>query len=93
MSRLVVAVLILFAVLIGLRFANASMFQRNVTNQIDSAASATRNTGFSVESTGVSSGTGVASQSASTQTQNQADTAAETTALPPSQQTGIPARW
>lgn len=97
MGRLVVAVLILFAVLAGLRVANSSLFQRNVANQINSAAADTRSTGFSAEAIGTSSGSvagsGVASQSASTQNFNQTGTAANTTALPPSQPSAVPARW
>lgn len=90
MNRLVVAILILFAVLAGLRFANAPLFQRNVANQIDSPASATRSTGFSAEATGASSGASVATQSASTQAQG--GTTGGTTALPPSQP-AVPGNW
>lgn len=89
MSRLIVAVLILFAVLAGLRFANASLFQRNVANRIDSSASDTRTTGFSADSTGASPRAGIAPQSTAPQT----GVAAETTPLPPAQQRAIPGNW
>ena len=91
MSRIVVAVLVLFAVLAGLRFSNSSLFQRNASNQINNSASETRSTGFNADSTGTSSGTSAVSQS--TQTQTQPGTATGTTPLPPSQRPAIPAGW
>ena len=91
MSRIVVAVLILFAVLAGLRFSNSSLFQRNASNQLNSSASDTRSTGFNADSTGRSSGTGTVSRS--TLYQTQPGTAPGTTPLPPNQQPAIPAGW
>jgi len=90
MSRIVVAVLILFAVLAGLRFSNSSLFQRNASNQLNSSASDTRSTGFNADSTGRSSGGTV---SRSTPYQTQPGTAPGTTPLPPNQQPAIPAGW
>lgn len=88
MSRLVIAILILFAVLIGLRSANSSLFRLNFfNNQSDSLAPATRNTGFSADST-ASSG-GVAQGNLTTPGQ----TGAGTTALPPQTQPAVPANW
>ncbi len=91
MGRIVVAVLILFAVLAGLRFSNSSLFQRNASNQLNSSASETRTTGFNADSTGTSTSTGVLSQSM--RNQNQPGTAPGTTPLPPNQQPAIPGGW
>ncbi|GEM_PF-1143887 len=101
MGRLVSAVLILFAVLVGLRFSTSLPFQRNVAaNRLDTAAQDTRNTGFTADSTGAVPGTGVPSQSASTQTLSTSNpgvvsptAAAGTTPLPPASPSAIPGSW
>lgn len=94
MSRLVVAVLILFAVLIGLRVAHSSSvqlpFQLNFLNQSDNPASDTRNTGFSADSSGATSSNRISQ--ASLNAPNQGSTA-PTTALPPQTQPPVPAGW
>ncbi|MBW4692792.1 MAG: hypothetical protein KME27_13635 [Lyngbya sp. HA4199-MV5] len=87
MSRLVIAILILFAVLIGLRSANSSLFRLNFfNNQSDSLAPATRNTGFSAESTASSGGVAQGNF-------NPGQPDAGTTALPPQTEPAVPARW
>jgi len=88
MSRLVIAILILFAVLIGLRAANTSLFQRSFANQLNSPSSATRSTGFSTESTAASNNGG------STTNLNPSNPiGADTTSLPPTTQPAVPAGW
>ena len=86
MTRLVAAILILFAVLIGLKAANSSLFQNNLLGQTSSATPATRNTGFSSEVTGTTANGSVPSTGLNTlnqvNTSNQLNTAA-TTPLPP----------
>ncbi|XGV95281.1 MAG: hypothetical protein ACAF41_21350 [Leptolyngbya sp. BL-A-14] len=96
MSRLVVAVLILFAVLIGLRAANSSPFQLNFLNQGNNTTPETRNTGFSAESTATASSGGVsqAGFNAPSQGSAGAGTSAGTTSLPPqTQQRPVPGSW
>lgn len=88
MGRLVIAILILFAVLVGLRAANSSLFQRNFANQLNSPAPATRSTGFSAESTASSDNGGSTTE---LNPLNPAGTG--TTSLPPTTQPAVPAGW
>ncbi|MBW4469790.1 MAG: hypothetical protein KME45_05230 [Stenomitos rutilans HA7619-LM2] len=88
MSRLVIAILILFAVLVGLKSANSSLFRLSFPNQNDSLAPATRNTGFSAESTTASNG-GVTQENSNAPGRVSADTSP----LPPQTQPAVPANW
>ena len=104
MTRLLAAILILFAVLIGLKASNPSLLQNNLFGQSSSATPPTRNTGFSSEETGTTVNNGSVSAASfnapnasnatnTTSTGNQVGSAANTTPLPPGTQPAVQARW
>jgi hypothetical protein len=98
MTRLVAAILILFAVLIGLKAANSSLFQTNLFGQGNNATPQTRNTGFSSAANGAAtSNSGVSSGGLNAPSQvNTANQLAPTgtTPLPPrGSQAAVRAGW
>lgn len=90
MTRLVIAILILFAVLIGLKATNSSLWQRNLFSQFNSVAPATRNTGFNSDSTGAAP---VNNAGVSTTLTTPSQVSADTTPLPARPLQAVPAGW
>ncbi|PSB34443.1 hypothetical protein [Stenomitos frigidus] len=96
MTRLVAAILILFAVLIGLKASNPSLLQSNLLIQGNNPTPPTRNTGFSSEATGAAT-TNNAGVSSNFNAPNQVNTSnpvgANTTPLPPRPLRAVPGGW
>ncbi|MBW4583460.1 MAG: hypothetical protein KME42_28175 [Tildeniella nuda ZEHNDER 1965/U140] len=90
MTRLVIAILILFAVLIGLKATNSSLWQRNLFSQLNSAPPETRNTGFSSDSTGAAP---TNNAGASTTLTTPSQVSADTTPLPSRPLQAVPGAW
>ena len=96
MTRLVAAILILFAVLIGLKATNPSLLQSNLLSQGDSATPPTRNTGFSSEATGTTANGRVSAAGLNAPNQTNAGNQvgiANTTPLPLRTQSAVQGAW